>query len=112
MTAKSADLESQTTNPMSDHHVTVPLGRVHGLHGAVIKVLRSFSSTNCDRSILPVKERVWGNKQAYLFVMALYLFETLLWGLPFLVCACPNLTAGHPARGALRTHSRPTAARR
>ena len=30
----------------------------------------------------------------------------------FLAPACPNLTAGHPARGALRTHSRPTAARR
>ena len=98
----------------------VPLGRVHRLrHGAVIKVLRSFSSTNCDRSILSVKERVWAKKQAYLFVMALYLFEialylfeTLLWGLPFLVCACTKLTAGHSARGALRTHSRPTTARR
>ena len=26
-------------------------------------------------------------------------------------CLSPKLTAGHPARGALRTHSRPTAAR-
>ena len=34
------------------------------------------------------------------------------WVYGFLAPACPNLTAGHPARGALRTHSRPTAARR
>ena len=62
-------------------------------------------------ALFRLKNAFWAKKQAYLFVIALYLFEMLLWGLPFLVCACPKLTAGHPARGALRTHSRPTAAR-
>ena len=65
---------------------------------AVIKVLRSFPSTNCDRNILSVKERVWAKKHTYLFVITHYLFETLLWGLPFFVCACPKVDGRPPPR--------------